>query len=182
MPWLLSCNANDSCCYTRHHQNLISQAIDVHEISITRSIVRTLLSYTGILLFLVNCYILLVKEKLCSYSIWRTIVVLMFAKFVQYKPVKKESIVILSGFGLQLETHYWSGRIVRRFVPRGQIVRPILNECVTPFTCYWSLALILRGEDKLMLGFQELRPPLKLLVPIWKALSSSLDGKEGSTS
>ncbi|KAK8921777.1 hypothetical protein KSP39_PZI020835 [Platanthera zijinensis] len=74
MPWLLSCNANDSCCYTRHHQNLISQAIDVHEISNARSIVRILLSYTGILLFLVNCYILLVKvitaSAFCSSSLF----------------------------------------------------------------------------------------------------------------
>lgn len=140
---------------------------------------RIILSYTAILLFLVNSYILVVKEKLCSGSIWRLIVVLMFAKFVQYKPVKKESIVILPEFGLQLETHYWSGKIVRRFVPRAKIVRPVLNECVTPFTCYWSLALMLHGDDKLMLVFQELKPPLKLLVPIWKAMRSALEGNEG---
>ncbi|KAF9603111.1 hypothetical protein IFM89_033836 [Coptis chinensis] len=33
------------------------------------------------------------------------------------------------------------------------ILRPMLNECVTPVTCYWSLALIMRGEAELMLVF-----------------------------
>ena len=47
-----------------------------------------------------------------------------------------------------------SGRSVRRFVPIDKILKPLLNECVTPVTCYWSLALILRDEDELMLVFK----------------------------
>lgn len=183
MPWLFFHNANDndSYCYSHHNRDSTSNGIDVHEIFMTKSRPRLLLSRIGILICLMSCFILLVKEKLCSGSIWKIIVVLLFGKFVQYKPVKKESIVILPEFGVQLETHYWSGRITRRFVPGGKILRPVLNECVTPFTCYWTLALILCGEDQLMLVFQELKPPLKLLVPIWKALCS-FDVKEGSSS
>lgn len=33
-----------------------------------------------------------------------------------------------------------------------------------------SLSLFLRGEKQLTLLFKELRPSLKMLVPIWKAL------------
>ncbi|XP_020591939.1 uncharacterized protein LOC110032608 [Phalaenopsis equestris] len=189
MPWLLTQNDKDNYRYTHLNRDSAFKGIDVHEIFITKSRVRLLLSYIGILICLVNCYILLAKEKLCSGSIWKIIVVLLLAKFVQYKPVKKESVVILPQFGVQLETHYWryeisdkSGRIARRFVPSGNILRPVLNECVTPFTCYWTLALILRGEDQLILVFQELKPPLKLLIPIWKALCSSFDVQDGSCS
>ncbi|KAL0833427.1 hypothetical protein Bca101_085316 [Brassica carinata] len=47
-----------------------------------------------------------------------------------------------------------SGKTVSRFIPIGKILKPVLVECVTPVTCY----------------IRELRPSLKMLVPIWKAL------------
>ena len=47
-----------------------------------------------------------------------------------------------------------SGRVDRRFVPIGKIMKPLINECVTPVTCYWSLALLLRDEEELLLVFQ----------------------------
>lgn len=97
---------------------------------------------------------------------------------VRDKLIIKESVVIIPAFGVQLETHYWSGRVVRRFVPIDKILKPLLNECVTPTTCYWCLALILRDEDELMLVFKELRPPLKMLAPIWKALCAATTSKE----
>ncbi|KAF5179998.1 Glycylpeptide n-tetradecanoyltransferase [Thalictrum thalictroides] len=74
-----------------------------------------------------------------------------------------------------------SGKVMSSFVPIGNILRPVLNECVTPVTCYWNLALILRDEEELMLVFQELQPPVKMLVPIWKALLVATDNKETQT-
>nr|GMC94728.1 Phosphatidylinositol N-acetylglucosaminyltransferase subunit H like [Ipomoea batatas] len=81
----------------------------------------------------------------------------------------------MPGFGVQLETQYRSGRIIRRFVPSSKILKPVLNECVTPVTCYWSLSLIIHGEEQLLVVFKELRPPVKTLVPIWKALCASIE-------
>ncbi|XP_024459235.1 uncharacterized protein LOC18100686 isoform X2 [Populus trichocarpa] len=72
------------------------------------------------------------------------------------------------------------GRIVHRFIPIGKILKPVLLECVSPVTCYWSLSLLLRGEAELMLVFEELRPPVKMLIPIWKALCDASGIKEGS--
>ncbi|XP_031093810.1 uncharacterized protein LOC115998379 isoform X3 [Ipomoea triloba] len=89
--------------------------------------------------------------------------------------VVRESVIILPGFGVQLETQYRSGRITRRFVASSKILKPVLNECVTPVTCYWSLSLIIHGEEQLLVVFKELRPPVKTLVPIWKALCASIE-------
>ncbi|OWM68329.1 hypothetical protein CDL15_Pgr004811 [Punica granatum] len=86
-----------------------------------------------------------------------------------------ESVLIMPTFGVQLETHYRSGRIIRRFVPMGKILKPVLQECVTPVTCYWCLSLLLRDEEQLMLVFKEIRSPLKMLIPIWKALCAAAD-------
>ncbi|KAF3603166.1 hypothetical protein F2Q69_00032823 [Brassica cretica] len=81
-----------------------------------------------------------------------------------------ESVIIMPTFGIQLETQYLSGKTVSRFIPIGKILKPVLVECVTPITCYSSLSLFLRGEKQLTLVFKELRPPLKMLVPILKEL------------
>ncbi|XP_008809982.2 uncharacterized protein LOC103721509 [Phoenix dactylifera] len=169
--------------YSHHNQKGPSQAIDVHDIFMKKSKTRVILSYVGNLVFLANtCYSLLVKEELSTSSFWIIFVGVLFAKCLQYKPVKKESVVIMPTFGVQLETHFWSGRVIHRFVPIGKILRPVLNECVTPVTCYWSLALMLRGEENLLLVFQELQPPVKMLVPVWKALCAATNGKEISSS
>ncbi|KAL6317642.1 hypothetical protein AAG906_030395 [Vitis piasezkii] len=91
-------------------------------------------------------------------------------KSLYQKLIVKESVVIFPAFGVQLETHYESGRVFRRFIPIDKILKPVLNEHVTPFTCYWSLALVVRGKEELILAFKEVKLPVKMLIPIWKAL------------
>ncbi|KAJ0979272.1 hypothetical protein J5N97_014746 [Dioscorea zingiberensis] len=141
------------------------------------------LSYMGIILLLASVfYLILIKEKLSVGSISSTIMATLFAKFFQYKSVKKETVLIMPAFGVQLESHFWSGRVNRRFVPLSKILKPVINECVTPVTCYWSLALILRGDEELTIVFQEFRPPVKMLIPVWKALCKATTCKENSIS
>ncbi|XP_073142540.1 uncharacterized protein [Henckelia pumila] len=94
------------------------------------------------------------------------------------RQIKKESVIILAAFGVQLETMFRSGRTVRRFVPISKILKPVLVECVTPFSCYWSLSLIVRGEEELLPVFKGLYPPVKMLVPIWKALCVAIANGE----
>ncbi|XP_044974935.1 uncharacterized protein LOC123442838 isoform X3 [Hordeum vulgare subsp. vulgare] len=145
--------------------------VNIHDVFVERSALRVLFSYVGAMCLLANvCRAFLSKESLCLGSFWSVPFSAIVAKFLQYKPVKKESLVIMPAFGIQLEPHFWSGRVHRKFMPIGKILKPVLNECVTPVTCYWSLALLLRDEDETMLVFQKLHPPVKLLLPIWKAL------------
>ncbi|KAM0889162.1 hypothetical protein ACQ4PT_027894 [Festuca glaucescens] len=144
---------------------------DIHDVFVEKSVFRVLLSCIGAALLLGNvCCALLSKETLFLGSFWSVSFSAIIAKWLQYKPVKKESLMIMPAFGIQLEQHFWSGRVHRQFVPIRKLLKPLLNECVTPVTCYWSLALLLRDEDELMLVFKKLHPPVKMLVPIWKAL------------
>ncbi|XP_043709323.1 phosphatidylinositol N-acetylglucosaminyltransferase subunit H-like [Telopea speciosissima] len=169
--------------YTYIHDNYVGpfQAVDTHHVVVQRSGTGRFLAYIASLLLLANaCNIVMFKENSWAVFLWSTLLGLLFAKSLHWKRVVKESVVVMPTFGVQLETHYGSGRIVHRFVPLGKILRPLLNECVTPVTCYWSLALIIRGESELMLVFQELRPPVKILIPIWKALCAATDSKESS--
>ncbi|CAL9123304.1 unnamed protein product [Musa textilis] len=169
--------SNSKYSYTHLNGKGPSEAIDVHDITVKKSRLRIFSSYSGAAVFLTATLYLVVLKELCISSIWSILVCFSLAKVVHHKPVKKESVVIMPAFGVQLETHYWSGRVIRRFIPISKILKPVLNECVTPVTCHWSLALILRDEDELTLVFQKLQPPVRMLVPVWKALCAATECK-----
>lgn len=99
------------------------------------------------------------------------------AAVIHGNDIEEETVVVMPTLGVQLETCYRSGKVSRRFVPIGDILAAVINEAVTPFTCYSYLALVLRDERKLALVFQGLRPPLDMLVPTWKSLCSAVRGK-----
>ncbi|KAJ1691318.1 hypothetical protein LUZ63_015473 [Rhynchospora breviuscula] len=176
-------DSHDNYNYVRTDTSTLDKVIDVHDVYVKRSKLRVLFSYIGRLILLANMLLLLTeKDKLSISSFWRLFLGVVSAKLLQYKPIKKESVVIMPSFGVQLETHYWSGRIDRKFIQMGKILKPVLNECVTPVACYWSLVLVLRDEDQLALVFQKLRPPIKILVPVWKALCKSTNLEDHSHS
>ncbi|KAF6154359.1 hypothetical protein GIB67_026815 [Kingdonia uniflora] len=155
------------------------QEIDVHHILAQKNSTKNSLRCIALILLLAHmCCLMLLKERPGAFFLWNILLVAIVAKALLQASIMKESVVIMRGFGLQLETHFRSGRVVRRFVPFGKVLKAVLNECVTPVTCYWSLALIVRDEPELLLVFQELRLPVKLLVPIWKALRVAIDSKE----
>ncbi|KAL3527304.1 hypothetical protein ACH5RR_011960 [Cinchona calisaya] len=152
------------------------EAIDVHHILLLRSSRKKfILCFFALLLFLTSTFFFLRQGLSVTVLPGSLLVIAIFITLLSRKLVKKESVIIFPAFGVQLETQYGSGRTIRRFVPISKILKPVLNECVTPVTCYWSLALIIRGEEQLMLVFKELYPPVKMLVPIWKALCAAID-------
>ncbi|WZZ23770.1 hypothetical protein YC2023_007171 [Brassica napus] len=138
--------------YTYIHESesvLRRGAIDIHHVIINRSRSTGYARRMGLAFFLVILGVdnpvvleLSVKWFLCYDT-----------KSEASKESCSESVIIMPTFGIQLETQYLSilercGKTVSRFIPIGKILKPVLVECVTP----------------------ELRPSLKMLVPIWKAL------------
>ncbi|WCJ30303.1 phosphatidylinositolglycan-related [Euphorbia peplus] len=161
-----------------------AQPVDVHRILVRKSKASGFLLCFAAFTLLANASCLfLVKDLSISILLWSLLFSVIVIKSVFWKPVVKESVIIMPAFGVQLETHYRSGRVVRRFVPIDKILKPVLVECVTSVTCYWSLSFILREETDLMLVFKELRPPVKMLAPIWKALcvASGIEESSGTS-
>ncbi|XP_050219833.1 uncharacterized protein LOC126670206 [Mercurialis annua] len=162
-----------------HDSKYPSEAIDTHIVVLGSSNRKRFIICLVAFVLLVNTLVLFkVKDISISILLWIFLLSAIFVKLLVLKPVVKESVVVMPAFGVQLETHYMSGRIERRFVPIDKILKPVLIECVNPVTCYWSLSLILRGEAELLLVFKELRPPVKMLIHIWKALCRSSGCKE----
>lgn len=160
--------------YTYIHD--YSPSVDTHHLLVRRNAsVNFFLFVSRFLLVAIPLLLLLLKDESATFLLWILLVVSLLIKLSLWKPVDEESIIIMPNFGIQLETQYISGSKSRRFIPMSKILKPVLNECVTPVTCYWSLSLIVRGEEELTLVFKELQPPIKMLVPIWKALCAAAD-------
>ncbi|KAI9165129.1 hypothetical protein LWI28_008350 [Acer negundo] len=155
------------------------EAIDLHHVVVRRGRANRFFMRLSVVAVLASSlYLVLVKNESITFLFWSLMLSGLVVKLMLWKPVEKESVIIIPALGVQLETHYLSGKILRRFLPIGKILRPALLECVTPVTCYWSLSLVLRDEDELTLVFKELHPPVKMLVPVWKALCAIIDDKE----
>ncbi|CAL0311692.1 unnamed protein product [Lupinus luteus] len=162
-----------------HDQKYPSEDVDIHHIVSRKSIAKSLFVYTlAFLVLACSIYLYVLEEKSISLVFYSLLFDIFLVKLLLGKPVKKESVVIMPAFGVQLETHYMSGKVIRRFVPIDKILKPVLVECVTAVTCYWTLSLIVRGESEMVLVFMSLRPPVKMLVPVWKALCAATGSKE----
>ncbi|KAJ4789304.1 phosphatidylinositolglycan-like protein [Rhynchospora pubera] len=193
-------DSHDTYKYVRTDTSTLDKVIDVHDVYVKRSKLRVLFSYIGRLILLANMSLLLIeKDKLSIVSFWRLFLGVVSAKLLQYKPIKKVMVdgsvtfppinYIRSGVAaihIERPPLFQSltdcGRIDRKFIQMGKILKPVLNECVTPVTCYWSLVLVLRDDDQLALVFQKLQPPIKILVPVWKALCKSTNLEDHSHS
>ncbi|CAH9105207.1 unnamed protein product [Cuscuta epithymum] len=156
-----------------------TEAIDVHHVMLPRNALPNasiLLTFLLLSAYICSLFVLQVRS---SAALLYSFLVVASLIWIYRKLVVRESVIIFPAFGVQIETQYQSGRIVRRFVPTCKIMKPVLNECVTPITCYWTLSLIIHGEEDLLLVFKVLRPSAKILVPIWKALCACVECGEG---
>ncbi|EYU31165.1 hypothetical protein ABFS82_08G239200 [Erythranthe guttata] len=164
------------------------EAIDIHHIIFESRGAVYLAFFRYALLFAIVALLLfqntmsfpqlLTPDNPVSIVLWSFTFASLLVRQLLRKQVEKGTVIILPAFGIQLETSYRSGTTVRRFVPMGKILKPVLNECLTPVTCYWSLSLILRGEEELLLVFKELYPPVTMLVPIWKAVCGAINDEK----
>jgi phosphatidylinositol glycan class H protein len=163
--------------YVHDGQKEPLEVIDAHHVFVLRNASTGFFVKIFCLLIVVanSLFFILLKEKSTTTILCILLLLAVFIKLFFGRHVVKESVIIMPSFGIQLETHYQRGKTTHRFIPISKILKPMLNECVTPVTCYWSLALLLRDEDQLLLVFKELHPPVKMLIPIWKALCSATD-------
>ncbi|OMO83380.1 hypothetical protein COLO4_22553 [Corchorus olitorius] len=140
-------------------------SVDIHRVAVRKSFLKAF--FVAIILLPIACCYFFVYSFKLEISEWDFLFL-----FVELSAEFNPAHVI------DLEACRQRGKIIRRFIPAGEILKPVLLECVTPVTCYWTLSLLVRGKEDLMLVFKELRPPMKMLLPVWKALCASIDQKE----
>ncbi len=79
---------------------------------------------------------------------WRvplTLAVVALLLYVRSMWVVSESCLVVRGVGVQLTTHFASGRRSTRFVDAGAVQGAVINEGVTAWRIITYVALVLRG-------------------------------------
>ncbi|KAL3376130.1 hypothetical protein AABB24_002861 [Solanum stoloniferum] len=83
------------------------EAIDAHHIVVRRSREKGFnLCLFTLILFAYPTFLLFRQGKLDTLHIWSLVIMALLMRLFLKKPVKKESVLILPAFGVQLETQY----------------------------------------------------------------------------
>jgi hypothetical protein len=69
-----------------------------------------------------------------------------------------ESVLVMQGLGIQLQTTYWSGLTRHRFIEQGKIKDILINEGFHLCRVIYYLAFIVEaeGQEKIVLPFRVL--------------------------
>nr|XP_009778489.1 PREDICTED: uncharacterized protein LOC104227835 isoform X2 [Nicotiana sylvestris] len=98
------------------------EAIDAHHIVVRRSREKgSNLCLFTLLLFAYPSFLLFRQGKLDTLHIWSLVIMALLIRLFLKKPVKKESVLILPAFGVQLETQYGSYLFLNLFPEMRQL-------------------------------------------------------------
>ncbi|KAF9582013.1 hypothetical protein BGW38_000775 [Lunasporangiospora selenospora] len=86
--------------------------------------------------------------------------------------VTEETILVIRDVGVQVKTVYLGGRSVSRFIDRSKIQDIIINEAITMLHIRVYMAIIVEGEDRMVVVFQHLLPKLNVLLQAYHGARS----------
>ncbi|KAG0043224.1 hypothetical protein BGZ83_011701 [Gryganskiella cystojenkinii] len=103
-----------------------------------------------------------------------TIIVLLFLSRIVFKlfMVMEETILVIRDVGVQVKTVYLGGRSSSRFIDRSKIQDIIINEAITMLHIRVYMAIIVEGEDRMVVVFQNLLPRLHVLLQAYHGARS----------
>ncbi|KAI9145596.1 GPI-GlcNAc transferase complex, PIG-H component-domain-containing protein [Paraphysoderma sedebokerense] len=97
-----------------------------------------------------------------------TFAILLLWYLIKTSTVTQESLLLLPPLGLQITTHYHFNRTKSKFITTDRIMEIIINEGIKLWEIRFYLAVIVEGEDKLIVLFENLLPPLDTLETIYR--------------
>eukprot|EP00899_Mesostigma_viride_P003379 jgi/Mesvir1/13041/Mv06032-RA.1 len=95
--------------------------------------------------------------------------------------VQQESLFFLNGVGVQLETKYLLGSPTKRMYSLDKVRGVVINEAVQAFGCHFYLALLVDGEDEMVVPFPRTRLRLAQLKVVYGDLRDLLARQHGTT-
>ncbi|KAF9301668.1 RNA polymerase-associated factor [Mortierella antarctica] len=118
-----------------------------------------------------------------SYTCYTAITLIAISRIaIKFFMVTEETILVIRDVGIQVKTVYLGGRSVSRFIDRSKIQDIIINEAITMMHIRVYMAIIVEGQDKMVVVFQFLCKtryrntlPLPPFAPKLLALPSSSD-------
>ncbi|KAI9235038.1 MAG: GPI-GlcNAc transferase complex, PIG-H component-domain-containing protein [Podila humilis] len=109
--------------------------------------------------------------RINSYDFMAVILCAGFVYFLFFM-VTEETILVIRDVGIQVKTVYLGGRSVSRFIDRSKIQDIIINEAITMMHIRVYMAIIVEGQDKMVVVFQNLLPRLNVLLQAYHGARS----------
>ncbi|KAG0305468.1 hypothetical protein BGZ98_004089 [Dissophora globulifera] len=127
-------------------------------------------SYDSMLVFLCLGLAYFLGSTFTCYAVITLLIVSRIV--VKLFMVTEETILVIRDVGVQVKTVYLGGRSSSRFIDRSKISDIIINEAITMMHIRVYLAIIVEGEDKMVVVFQHLLPRLNVLLPAYHGARS----------
>jgi hypothetical protein len=90
--------------------------------------------------------------------------------------IRKESLTVIHGVGIQLQRESYCGRSRREFYEREHIHTVVINEGFHLNKVIYYLGFLQRGSKDLLLPFSHILPRLETILVIYKGTYGSLHG------
>jgi hypothetical protein len=88
--------------------------------------------------------------------------------------IKQESVYVIRDMGIQLNRRRFIGFQSCRFIEKSKISAVVINEGITCGDIIFYLAILIRGQNKMVLVFERFLPRLKILQEIYVGIRTIL--------
>lgn len=88
--------------------------------------------------------------------------------------IQQESLLVISGHGVQLEKVYFGGRRAFQFIEIDKIEKVIINEGFRSQDVIYYLGFMMKNQNILILPFESIFPRLNHLIDIYKEIKPIL--------
>ena len=85
-----------------------------------------------------------------------------------------ENIYLVKEFGITIEKHFFNGSIQKNFIPRYKVREVIINEALTLWDVKVYLALLVQGENELIMLFGSFGLETKKLLMGYEVIKEHL--------
>lgn len=94
-----------------------------------------------------------------------------------WQSVQEESLLVMRDLGVQVGTRYYSGRERKVFIERQRIESIIINEGIQTWAIFYYMAILVKGQERMVLPFEHVFPRLHVILPVYKATRALLFGE-----
>ncbi|CAI2165762.1 24_t:CDS:2 [Funneliformis geosporum] len=112
----------------------------------------------------------LMNQTTITYSISLAMIIIWI--WIKFSIVKEESILSVRDVGIQVKTIYMNGRSVSRFIDKSKISDVIINEGINMLQVKFYMAIIVEGQDRMVVVFEHLLPKLSILLKVYRGTRS----------
>jgi phosphatidylinositol glycan class H protein len=102
------------------------------------------------------------------------VALLLLRMYIFFAKTIEERVMVIKGYGIFGESRSRLGPAAQFFIAKQNIKHIIINEGITFADIIFYLAVVVAGQDKMVVLFDSLRPKLPILSEVWRDATTSL--------